>query len=75
MPVETLPGYPLHAHFYTECITCLKIKVKVTEYSIRNGVIRWRISTSVEVIRRGFAIVRPVSEILIFKICDLEILG
>ena len=37
--------------FNNKCkMLTLKIKVKVTEYSIHNGVIRWRISTSVRVI-------------------------
>ena len=38
-----------------KCLT-LKMKVKVTEYNIHNGVIRWQISTSIKVIRRIFAI-------------------
>ena len=47
------------------------MEVKVTEYNVRNGAIRWRISTSVRVIRRIFAIALTVSDILMFQMCDL----
>ena len=59
---------------YRKCLN-LTAKVKVTEYIIYNGEILWRISTSLEVIWRSFAIALTVSEILIFQICDHDNLG
>ena len=43
------------------------MKVKVTEYNIHNGAIRWRIATSVKVAWRIFALALIVSEILMFQ--------
>ena len=48
---------------------------KVRELNIYNGAIRWRISTSVKVIRCIFVIALTVSEILMFQMSDLENLG
>ena len=57
--------------FYTKCMTrkCLtfKMKVKITEYNVYNGVIRWRISTSVKVTRRIFLIALTVFEMLTLR--------
>ena len=50
----------------------LKVKVKVTDYNVHSGAIRWRISTSVKDVRGIFATVLTVSEILTFQMCDLE---
>ena len=51
------------------------MKVKLKLYNIRNGVIQWRISTSVKVIWRITATGLNVSHILTFQICDRETLG
>ena len=51
------------------------MKVEITEYTIHNGAIRWRISTSVKVIWRVFAIALLVSDRWMFQICYFESLG
>ena len=56
-----LPGHPLPAHFfYSKCIArkrlTLKMKVKVKESTIRNGSIRWQISTSIKDILENFSL-------------------
>ena len=41
------------------------------EYTFRNGVIRWQISKSINVLRYILAVARNVNEILGFEITDL----
>ena len=47
------------------------MKVNATRYNNHNGAIRWRMSTSVKVMRRILRQLSPF-EILMFKTCDLE---
>ena len=42
---------------------------------MHKSAIRWRISASVKVVRRIVAIVLTISEILMFKIYDIENIG
>ena len=67
------------AIFYNKCMTTIRLilqtKVKVTDYNIQNDVIRWRISTSLNVIGLIFATALTVSEILTFQVCDIETIG
>ena len=64
---------------YNQCVTwkylTLKMKVKVMEYNIRNGKIRWKISTSIKVIRAYFRHLSASSSYSYFKIRDLENIG
>ena len=48
------------------------MKVKVTEYNIHNGAIRWRILDSVKVMWRIFTTSITIWKILKFQICDFE---
>ena len=49
-----------------KCLT-LKTKVMVVEYNIRNGPIRWQISTSMKVIVEHYLLALAVFEILAFQ--------
>ena len=49
--------------------------VKVTVHNIHKNCIRWRISTSTNVVRLVFATVLTVIDILMSQICELENLG
>ena len=51
------------------------MKIEVTEYNIRNGSIRWQISTSVKVTLEHFSPALVVFKIFIFKIRDLLNIG
>ena len=53
----------------------LKIYGKVTENNIRNGQVRWQISTCINLIIEHFSLALAVIEILIFEIFDLEKVG
>ena len=57
--------------FNSQCITrkclTLKMKVKVTEYNIRNGSIRWQISFSIKVILEHFSLAPSIFEIFTFQ--------
>ena len=58
-------------YFYSKCIAnkflTLKIKIKVTEYTICNGPIRWQISTSMKAILEHLSLALTVFEIFTFK--------
>ena len=45
------------------------------EYNIRNGPVRWQISTCINFILEHFSLALPVFEILIFEIFYLEKVG
>ena len=72
-------GKSASEYFYSTftVIKCLilRMKVNVTEHNNHNGAIRWRISTSAKVIWQIFAKALTVSQILKFKICQLENVG
>ena len=65
--------------FYNKCITrkclTLRIMIKVTEYNIYNGAIRWRISNYANTIWHILTIAFTVSKMLTFTIGELENLG
>ena len=50
-----------------KCLT-LKMKVKVTEYNIRHGLIRWKLTTSGKATQAFFAISHHFLYILISKV-------
>ena len=45
------------------------------EYNVRDGPIRWQISTSIKVVLEHFSLALTVLRISHFKICDLENVG
>ena len=53
----------------------LKIYAKVKEYILHIGAIRWQISTCIKVTGCIFALDLTISEILTYKMFDLENLG
>ena len=57
--------------FYSKCILrkllTLKMKVKIMKYTIRNGPIRWQISTSIKVILEHFLLALTVFELFTFN--------
>ena len=57
-----------------KCFT-LKINVKVTEYNIRHGAIRWRISISINVTHDHFRQLSPFSRYSHSNIRNLENIG
>ena len=42
------------------------LEIKVTEYNIRNGSIRWQISTSIKVVIKHISLALTIFEIFIF---------
>ena len=73
-------GYPMPEQiFYKKCITrkclTLKMKVNVTEYSDRNGFIRWQISTSIKVTLEHFSLALTVFQYSHLKFRDVENVG
>ena len=69
-------GHPLSLHnlyckFITRKCLILKIKVKVMEHNVRNGVIRWQISQCINVITHFYASSHRF-EILTFKMLVAE---
>ena len=61
------------------CFNCqnthLKSLVKIIEYNILNGSIRWQISISIKVVLEHFSLTLTVFEIFTFQNFDLENLG
>ena len=53
----------------------LKIYGKITEDNIRNGPVRWQISTCMNFMLEHFSLAVTVFEIFIFEIFDLEKVG
>ena len=52
-----------------------KMKIRITEYYIRKGPIRWQILTSIKVIPEHFSLALTGFEISRFKIRDIENVG
>ena len=48
------------------------MEVKITEYNIRNGSVRWQISNSIKVILEQFLLVINVSEYALSKFVTLK---
>ena len=51
------------------------VKVKVTEYNLRNGPIRWQVSTSIKIILEHFSLALTSTRYSHFKVHNLEDVG